>query len=953
MGSIPAFITFLLIILTNIGLLYYYAPSRLPPYDPPQYGLSLVRPVHRKFKSEAVEEFLMNAQSDIPAMWIRDSSNQIAPYIRFIKKDTKLKDLVFGVIQVQASYLDYDPYANAFLRPWYAPPAQDQQKGSISDIVTPAYDPSIVWESKDWINAVLRVFQVIRDQMKDTWPSVPTSLSTQSNPDRVSIENRYRFRRYTDRPTETLGESGLGGIAKECGLVKSAFRPSDDATTLPYLIPANAQLSVQLLKISRNIRDYMKEADQVPLHHEIALFAEQTGETIKAAIEKYGIVNHPLFGQVYAYEVDCFGSHIIMDDANLPSLLSLPVLGFVKKEDRIYQNTRRLVLSDWNPWYFKGSFIQGIGGPHTGENMVWPMSLLMQIQTSNNESEIRQVIDMVKRVAKRTNNLMYQSTQLGNDSHLLEVRLPSPPSEHFKELTIARETKLTPVDRRIPKIVHFVYGLRDPEPTLDLIHYIAIKSAHDTLKPEKIMFHYHHLPVGENFERARPMLTLNKVPLVEKVFGRPVSHYAHRADVVRLQVLEEFGGIYLDLDLISLKPVDHLLNREFIMAQEGVDGSVGLCNAMIMARPHSRFIQRWFATYATFDSADWNYHSVILPGKLAPFFPNEVTVLNHSAYFWPLWDSQGLRTLYLEKSYDFSANLGTHIWESAANKNLMKDVNEKVIMQIDNSLYCRIRPFLLDGKPDPRPNSCRILTHTEREDKLVGYWSLKEPASRSRKDINPLPAEDNSGNNQAGIMRNAKYVHDGVYLSGDASYIFLNLPTLTSAHTLTVSWWMKTIDRPGNDKMAMVIQTDHGRICAYTHPLKKGKTSISVKAIKRNDKWAWADIPDKQLRPSPYAVDKEYHHYALVIDYSVTKESKPTIALYMDGHVVVSKSDWQFPEEIGSVVRGLWFGSIEPLNDRYQNPWDNTVNLKATYRDIHVWEKGLSSEEIFELYHKQ
>jgi meiotically up-regulated gene 157 (Mug157) protein len=158
----------------------------------------------------------------------------------------------------------------------------------------------------------------------------------------------------------------------------------------------------------------MKKADQVPLHHEIALFAEQTGETIKAAIEKYGIVNHPLFGQVYAYEVDCFGSHIIMDDANLPSLLSLPVLGFVKKEDRIYQNTRRLVLSDWNPWYFKGSFIQGIGGPHTGENMVWPMSLLMQIQTSNNESEIRQVIDMIKRVAKRTNNLMCESIDVNH-----------------------------------------------------------------------------------------------------------------------------------------------------------------------------------------------------------------------------------------------------------------------------------------------------------------------------------------------------------------------------------------------------------------------------------------------------------------------------------------------------------------------------------------------------------
>lgn len=159
------------------------------------------------------------------------------------------------------------------------------------------------------------------------------------------------------------------------------------------------------------------------------------------------------------------------------------------------------------------------------------------------------------------------------DSNSLEVHLGSPATSDardFKELTIARETKLVLVGERIPKIVHFVYGLRDPGPTLDLIHYTAIKSAHDVLKPDKIMFHYYHLPVGDNFERAMPMLTLRQVPMVTKVFGRPVNHYAHRADVVRLQVLEEFGGIYLDLDLISLKSVDHLLDKEFIMAQEGV-----------------------------------------------------------------------------------------------------------------------------------------------------------------------------------------------------------------------------------------------------------------------------------------------------------------------------------------------------------------------------------------------
>jgi hypothetical protein len=168
----------------------------------------------------------------------------------------------------------------------------------------------------------------------------------------------------------------------------------------------------------------------------------------------------------------------------------------------------------------------------------------------------------------RSNNYKYKSA----NNNRLEVQLGPPASDtqNFKELTIARETKLAPTGSSIPKIVHFVYGLRGPNPTLDLIHYTAIKSAYDVLKPAAIMFHYHYMPTGANFERARHMLTLHQVPLVETVFGRPVSHYAHRADVVRLQVLEEYGGIYLDLDLISLKPVDHLLDREFIMAQEGI-----------------------------------------------------------------------------------------------------------------------------------------------------------------------------------------------------------------------------------------------------------------------------------------------------------------------------------------------------------------------------------------------
>ena len=117
----------------------------------------------------------------------------------------------------------------------------------------------------------------------------------------------------------------------------------------------------------------------------------------------------------------------------------------------------------------------------------------------------------------------------------------------------------------------FLYGfLRDPEPTLDIVHYLAIKTAHDLIRPNQILFHYHYLPVGECWERVRPLLTLQQVPLVTEVMGRPVQNYAHRADVIRLEVLNRFGGIYLDMDLMMLKPIDHLLQNNFVMGQEGI-----------------------------------------------------------------------------------------------------------------------------------------------------------------------------------------------------------------------------------------------------------------------------------------------------------------------------------------------------------------------------------------------
>lgn len=141
----------------------------------------------------------------------------------------------------------------------------------------------------------------------------------------------------------------------------------------------------------------------------IGIDAKTLGEKVRKAIYEHAVVTHPVYGQVFAYEVDCYGSQLLMDDANTPSLLSLPVLGFVDVNDTVYQNTRNFVLSAWNPWYFEGAYGKGIGGPHTGQNMVWPMSVLMQIQTSTSETEVIELVDMLKRMANTTGSLMCES----------------------------------------------------------------------------------------------------------------------------------------------------------------------------------------------------------------------------------------------------------------------------------------------------------------------------------------------------------------------------------------------------------------------------------------------------------------------------------------------------------------------------------------------------------------
>ena len=213
-------------------------------------------------------------------------------------------------------------------------------------------------------------------------------LATFREQQRYDGVGSYRFQRKTERALDTLNNNGLGAPVKPCGLIVSCFRPSDDATTLQFLIPSNF-FAVSVLGKAAEILEVVNGDKQM------ATECRELAAEVDAALKAHAIYNHPKFGQIYAFEVDGFGNHYLMDDANAPSLLSLPYLTDVDVNDPIYQNTRRFVWSDSNPYFFSGKAGEGIGGPHIGYDMVWPMSIMMKALTSTDDKEIAECIKML------------------------------------------------------------------------------------------------------------------------------------------------------------------------------------------------------------------------------------------------------------------------------------------------------------------------------------------------------------------------------------------------------------------------------------------------------------------------------------------------------------------------------------------------------------------------------
>ncbi|KAM3511135.1 hypothetical protein MY11210_005186 [Beauveria gryllotalpidicola] len=341
---------------------------------------------------------------DIIAEWLRDSTNQLRPYQELASKDPAIFELILGAINTQSEYVIEAPYCNAF----QPPPISDLpvSANGQDDVVYPAYEPSAVFECKYELDSLAHFLKIGNDFYEHTGSSdfvnkrwlfavdaVLSVLEEQSKPtfndNGDYVRNEYTFQRKTNTGTETLNLVGVGNpLNSGTGLVRSAFRPSDDATILGFFIPANAMMSVELGRAAAMLNTIGKAAVGAEL--------DKWSKTIRAGVMEHGIVEHKIFGKIFAYEVDGFGSSIIMDDANYPSLLALPLMGFVDVKDPIYQNTRKMLLSKkGNPYYLTGKKFKGIGGPHIGLKNAWPMSLLVQAQTSDDDDEIMECVNMV------------------------------------------------------------------------------------------------------------------------------------------------------------------------------------------------------------------------------------------------------------------------------------------------------------------------------------------------------------------------------------------------------------------------------------------------------------------------------------------------------------------------------------------------------------------------------
>lgn len=326
---------------------------------------------------------------DIPAMWLRDSSAQITHYIP-LAGDKEIAEVIEGVIKRQFMYIKTDSYANAFNE------YPGSSEGHPNDI--PKNSPW-VHERKYEVDSLCYPIRILymywkqtgnEEIIKNNLEEIAEIIVNQFKTEQHHFEKSpYRFTRPDpNAPWDTIYNDGMGNPVKYTGMTWSGFRPSDDGCEYGYLIASEMFAVVILGYMSKMLKS-------VCGNEELAEECEKLKDEIDSGIKRFGIVKHEKYGKIYACETDGMGHYSMIDDANIPSLLSIPYIEYADIEDETYQNTRKFLLSAENPFYFEGKYARGIGSRHTPKNYIWHMALVMQGLTADSDEEKREIIDMI------------------------------------------------------------------------------------------------------------------------------------------------------------------------------------------------------------------------------------------------------------------------------------------------------------------------------------------------------------------------------------------------------------------------------------------------------------------------------------------------------------------------------------------------------------------------------
>ncbi|MGT2934368.1 glycoside hydrolase family 125 protein [Streptococcus castoreus] len=324
---------------------------------------------------------------DIPAMWLRDSTAQMKPYLFLAKEDNEIKNIISGLVKRQFRYICIDPYANAFNE-------EPNGKGHQTDHTQ--MNPWI-WERKYEIDSLCYPIQLAYLLHRETGNTEHFNedfhKGVQLILDLWTVEqdhskSPYLFQRDTWRKEDTLTHNGKGTPVTPTGMTWSGFRPSDDACKYGYLIPSNMFVVVVLSYLETLYTNLFKNKI-------VAAKAKKLNTAVQKGIQEYALVPNNNGEIIYAYEVDGLGHYSIMDDANIPSLLSAPYLGFCAKNDPIYLATRKTILSKENPYYYQGNAASGIGSSHTPKNYIWHIALALQGLTALNQETKKDMLDLL------------------------------------------------------------------------------------------------------------------------------------------------------------------------------------------------------------------------------------------------------------------------------------------------------------------------------------------------------------------------------------------------------------------------------------------------------------------------------------------------------------------------------------------------------------------------------